>query len=662
MSLGLKQKFTMLAILSGIMASIIAGIGYYVSYQNLSETIDNEMIAVIDAQGKELDGWLKDKASSAEHVANLLTNMKGDMSRIKNRDFLALTTSDKEIIEITVGLQDGYFASFNAGDYTGQLDPTSRPWYQNSRGLDRVNFTDAYVDVYTNQLIVSAAAPIKNNGQFIGAVCNDIALTVLDNQVSKMTYRDSGDGIIFERTGNVLAASSAYANLGIKSIQELSGLAPHFDQMLNNKFGYFDIAKGSNGKERLFVYTTLETTGWILGIAVDADFVFASINSLRFTYMIIAIIAFVLMFFICTKMANSITEPIVKLQESAAQLAKGNLRIDNIKVDTQDEIGMLAEEFNEMSDSLRKLISKMANTSHQVAAASEELTASAQQSADTSVHVAERVGEVSGNMHHQLEDIEAAKSNVDIVFGDIEKMSDKTKLVTKSTNDTAGAAQRGSELMGVAVQKMANIEKSVMTSAEVVKKLGESSQQIGQIVEAISAIAEQTNLLALNAAIEAARAGSQGRGFAVVAEEVRKLATESQTSADQIRDRITAIQNDTASAVESMEAGTVDVKEGTDAIREVGEQFQRIMKQVDGIQQQMSGIGTSMRTVSDGASKIVTAVDSIDEVSRKTSEHTNSISSATETQSASNQEIAAASQALSQLAVEMQDAISKFQL
>lgn len=661
MSLGLKQKFTFLAILSGLVALIIAGVGYYVSYQNLSATIEGEMNTVIDAQGKELEGWLKEKGVSSQYLANLLGNI-GDLNQMKNRNLLSLATSDKEILEVTIGLQDKYFYGYNAGDFTGKIDPTQRPWYQQAASRNSVTFTDAYLDSFTNKMIISAVAPIKTNGQLMGATCVDVALDVLDKQVEQMKYRNNGDGLIIEPNGNVLAASAAYSGLGVKTVQDLPSLAPHFDQMLNNKTGYFSIAKGSNGKERLFVYTTLETTGWILGIAVDSDFVFAAINSLRFTYMIIAIVAFILMFVICMKMSNSITEPIVKLHESAAELAKGNLGIDDIKVESQDEIGSLAAAFNEMAQGLRNLIGKMSNTSHQVAAASEQLTASAQQSADTSVHIAERVNEVSSNVASQLEDINAAKENVDVVFGDIEKMSEKTRLVTKSTNDTAEAAQRGSELMGVAVNKMSNIEQSVMSSADVVKKLGESSQQIGQIVEAISAIAEQTNLLALNAAIEAARAGEHGRGFAVVSEEVRKLATESQTSADQIRERITAIQNDTASAVEAMQAGTRDVQEGTDAIREVGEQFQRIMKQVDGIQQQMEGIGSSMKTVSNGASRIVEAVESINEVSQQTSEHTSSISNSTETQSASNEEIAAASQALAQLAVEMQEAINKFKL
>ncbi|MBR6711160.1 MAG: methyl-accepting chemotaxis protein, partial [Selenomonadaceae bacterium] len=276
------------------------------------------------------------------------------------------------------------------------------------------------------------------------------------------------------------------------------------------------------------------------------------------------------------------------------------------------------------------------------------------------VHVAETVGEVGINMEKQLTDIDAAKKNVDTVFQDIEQMADKARTVTDTSNQTADAATKGAALMEAAVEKMGHIEASVMSSADVVKKLGENSQQIGQIVEAISSIAEQTNLLSLNAAIEAARAGEQGRGFAVVAEEVRKLAAESQLSAEKIRERITSIQTDTNQAVESMESGTRDVQEGTAAIREVGEQFKQIMQRVDGIKQQMEGINTSVHTVTDGATHIVEAVDAIDTVSRKTADDTQTISSATEEQSASNEEIAAASHALAQLAAEMQEAVGKF--
>ena len=656
--MGLRQKFSFLAIFAGAMVALVSIVGYYTSNSNLTETLEREISATVEVEGEDLNTWVESKAVSAQYLADLLGNM-GSLDAMKNRTLLSLTTSDKDILDVTIGLQDKYFFGYNAGDFTGKLDPTTRAWYNKAKDAGKLTFSDSYVDGFTNKLVVSAVAPIKLNGQFAGATCVDLSLDVLTEQVKKMKYRGEGDGIIVEPNGNLLATST---DRGVKTVQEIPGVGEHFNEMIANRTGYFTIPADGKFSSRVFAYTTLASSGWILGIAVDEGFVFAALSSMRNTYILLTIIGLVVMILACLKMSASITGPIANLQKNAVELAKGNLHMDVVQIDSQDEIGTLSKAFGDMRLSLRDLIGKMLNTSQQVAASSEELTASAQQSADTAVHVAENVSEVSGNMSHQLDDIEAAKKNVDIVFGDIEKMSEKTRIVTETSNNTADAAQRGSKLMETAVEKMSNIEKSVMSSAEVVKKLGENSQQIGQIVEAISSIAEQTNLLALNAAIEAARAGDQGRGFAVVAEEVRKLASESQTSAEQIREKILGIQNDTANAVEAMESGTNDVKEGTDAIREVGEQFQRIMKHVEDIKQQMAGIGSSMKTVSDGASGIVEAINSIDEVSRKNSDYTNSISNDAETQSASSQEIAAASQALSHLAEDMQSAIDKFKM
>ena len=657
--MGIRQKFFVLAGLVGILLAIVSMVGYYTANSNLEESVEHELTMTIGEKGKDLNGWLMEKGASATYEANLMTAYNGDPARIKTIDALALATSDKDILDINIGMEDGYFASYHTGNGTGRLDPRTRPWYNDAKNAGKTVFTDPYVDKNTQKLVVSAVSPFTANGQFLGAICTDIGLDVLNEWVAKAKYRDeAGAGIIFDQKGSILANAGTEALMS--SVKDAEGIGAHFEEMVQKDSGYF-FYENKEGK-MVFGYTKLPSTGWVFGISVPYDFVFSSVTTMRFTYIVLTLVGVVLIVLLCIQFSGRLTNPIIELEQRASELSKGNLHIQDAVVTSSDEIGSLTKAFNTMSGNLRNLISKMASTAEQVAASSQELTANAQQSADASVHVAETVSEVTGNVDQQLQDIEGAKQSVDAVYHDMAEMMQKAREVMAASHQTSEAAKKGSDLMEDAIQKMGNIEQSVMASAQVVKTLGENSQQIGQIVEAISSIAEQTNLLSLNAAIEAARAGEQGRGFAVVADEVRKLAAESQQSAEQIKARIASIQQDTAHAVESMKNGTEEVGHGTKAIRDVGVQFEDIMTKVDSINRQMEEINRSVQTVTMGAERIVTAVDSIDSVSRKTADHTQTISSATEEQSASNEEIAAASHALATLAGDMQAAVGQFKL
>ncbi len=656
--MGLKQKFLALAGVVGLLMAIMSVVGYYVASTDLQESVETELNATVSKEASNLDGWLREKKAVDVSTANAATEMKGDMSRLKTKAAMGTITSDKEILEMSIGLEDGYFGVFYSPDETGKKDPTQRPWYKEAKAAGETVFTQAYVAASTGKLVVSVATPIKNEGKFIGATCTDIALDVLDKQAETMKYHGEGKGIIMEKSGNILATTGI--GEAMKDVKDVKGVGEHFTDMAQKDNGYFEIEL--DGETQLFSYTTIPTTGWIIGIAVPKSYVFASLNQLKVIYGFLTILGLLITMTAFWFFSKKITDSIVSLEHHATQLAAGNLKMEQIPVLSNDEIGQLTSAFNTMSTNLKKLITQMATTSEQVAASSEELTANTQQSAEASVHVAETVGDVSHAMEAQLRDINGAKQNVDVVFTDITAMADKARKVSNTSTETADAAQQGAELMENAIARMGHIEQSVMSSAEVVEKLGENSQQIGQIVEAISSIAEQTNLLALNAAIEAARAGEYGRGFAVVAEEVRKLAAESQESAEKIKERIGSIQRDTAEAVDSMKAGTDEVKSGTAAIREVGVRFADILSMVNGIKEQMEEINGSVKKVADGADNIVKAVDSIDSISRKTAESTGTISAATEEQSASNEEIAAASQSLSKLATDMQSAIGKFKI
>jgi len=656
--MGLKKKFILLAGIMGMIMVVMSVIGYFMSSSNLRESVDGEIRATVGSKSNEINGWLIGKKATAVSTADYFSSMNGDLALLKRKELLGSVTSDKEILDMALGLEDGYFNFYRGNELTGVKDPRQRPWYKDTKAKDAPMFTEAYEDVSTKMMVVSVTAPVKAGGSFIGAICEDIGLDVLSIHAEDVNYHGEGLGVIIEAGGNILATE----NIGkaMQNIKEVEGIGDHFDEMKNQGEGYFEFKQ--DGEDKIFAYSTVPETGWIIGVSVPYDTVFAALTHMKLVYGFLIVFGLVMASGLCMSIAGRITKPIVELEAHALELSKGNLSMKAMPITTEDEIGSLTNAFNTMNDNLRNLIGKMATTSEQVSASSEELTASAHQSADASVHVAETVSDVSFGMEKQTADVDKAKESVDRVFKDITAMAEKARNVTEVSGQTADAAERGSELMEKAIERMGKIESSVMASADVVKKLGDNSQQIGQIVEAISAISEQTNLLSLNAAIEAARAGEHGRGFAVVAEEVRKLAAESQSSAEQIKARIASIQNDTAAAVTAMQAGTDEVKNGTAAIREVGVQFSDILSMVNAIKQQIDDISGSVNTVSEGANRIVTAVDSIDEVSRKTSESTKSISSATEEQSASNEEIAAASQALSNLAGDMQTAIGQFKL
>lgn len=204
--MGIRKKFFVLAGMVGLLMAIVSVVGYYTANSNLETSVEHELVVTIGEQGKDLNGWLMEKGASATYEANLITAFNGDLARIKTIEVLALASSDKEILDINIGMEDGYFASYYTGDGTARLDPRTRPWYNDAKQAGKMIFTEPYVDKNTQKLVVSAVAPFTANGQFLGAICTDIGLDVLSEWVSKAKYRGTeGEGIIFDKNGLILA-------------------------------------------------------------------------------------------------------------------------------------------------------------------------------------------------------------------------------------------------------------------------------------------------------------------------------------------------------------------------------------------------------------------------------------------------------------------------
>jgi methyl-accepting chemotaxis protein len=377
---------------------------------------------------------------------------------------------------------------------------------------------------------------------------------------------------------------------------------------------------------------------------------------------VLDVIIFILACAAAVILARRISRPLSQVAESAGNIAKGDLRVVKIAYSGKDEIGDMIEAFTAMTDNLRQVVSQVAKSAEQVAAASEELTASSEQSAQAAGQVAETVTNVASGASSQLFAVEQAVSVVQEMAAAITNIASNAHHVSAKSEETAKAANEGGEAVGQAENQMQLIKESVAQSAQVVQQLGASSQQIGEIVDVISGIAGQTNLLALNAAIEAARAGEQGRGFAVVADEVRKLAEQSHEAAQKIAVIIHEIQGNTNEAVTKMNRGTNEVAKGTEVISATGERFNFITEMIEQLNRQIQDIGSAAEVLSASSDNVVHSVDSVKIVAAQTAGDTQTISAATEEQSASMEEIASSSQALANMAGELQVIVSQFRL
>jgi twitching motility protein PilJ len=253
-------------------------------------------------------------------------------------------------------------------------------------------------------------------------------------------------------------------------------------------------------------------------------------------------------------------EAIQRLLDEISNLANGDLTV-HAQV-TEHMTGAIADSINYTIDELRRLVAGINNASQQVTSATQEAqTVSGQllQAASKQAVEIQGAGQSIGQMAQSM--IEVSK-----------KANDSSKVAASSL----GAAQKGTQAVQNAIRGMNDIRFQIQETSKRIKRLGESSQEIGEIVQLISDITEQTNVLALNAAIQAASAGEAGRGFTVVAEEVQRLAERSAEATKHISAIVKSIQRDTQEAVEAMERSTQGVVQGTKTADEAGQALREI--------------------------------------------------------------------------------------
>ena len=383
-------------------------------------------------------------------------------------------------------------------------------------------------------------------------------------------------------------------------------------------------------------------------------------HSSMMVMLITTIVCVLLLLAFSYKLINSIRGALNIMVHVCDKLSSGNFIVRTEPSQRKDELGDVHRALYDMTLKIGDLLKEFSKTTEQMAAASQQLNSSSMESANAATSVAQSVADAAAVVVHQQTAVTNGTDSVASISQSVKSISQETEAVSQEADQAAKKAEAGNLVVEKSVNQIHSVEEKVRTTAQLVDELGARSQEIGAIVDTISDLAGQTNLLALNAAIEAARAGEQGRGFAVVAEEVRKLAEQSATAAQQIADLISRIQDDTSKAVRSMDSGRQAVVQGAESVEGLRQVFEEINGLVVNVAGKIESMSDSIQHVAGQSSEITHHMEQIDTGAAKVADNMQSISAATEEQSASAQEIASASDSLARQAQEVQENLQKF--
>ncbi|WP_266159931.1 methyl-accepting chemotaxis protein [Dyella silvatica] len=297
-------------------------------------------------------------------------------------------------------------------------------------------------------------------------------------------------------------------------------------------------------------------------------------------------------------------EAIMRLLDEMGSLAEGDLTVKTTV--TEDITGAIADSVNYAIDELRTLVTTINETSEQV-------SSSAQETQTTARHLAE-------SAEHQAQRISTATTAINQIASSMDNVSKNSAESADVAERSVKIASHGAEVVRETISGMDSIRDQIQETSKRIKRLGESSQEIGSIVELINDIAEQTNILALNAAIQAASAGEAGRGFAVVADEVQRLAERSASATKRIETLVQTIQSDTNEAVNSMEQTTAEVVAGARLAEDAGSALGDIERVSHDLSALIQNISTAAREQSAAATDISQSMNAIQEITSQTSQ------------------------------------------
>lgn len=528
----LKIKISLISTAAVLLTSIVLTL---FSTQKLSSAMENSMYQRIGSVSKTVSASIESWISSKHQILTSLAEQPmDDVVFVKQ---LSMAISAGNFSSIYAGLEDGTRVGTNGfTKFVNNYDPRERPWYKVVKASESIELIGPYQDVNTQEMTFTIARPVYASGKMKGVMGVDLKIKDLFNAITNIQSGEKSHIFLLNGEGEVIAHKQK------DLIQKpVSGLYQAFSQdhyekaLSESAYVTLDSQQG----KKIVYFLPIKDSSWVLGVEADQktelEEYWDTFYALIFISILITLAAVVLVNWI----VSILFRDLFSLQKALNDIANGDGDLTRrININSRDEVGLVANDFNRFTDNVHKIIQHLGEVSKGVAGQADSLSHS----------VLENRQHIQDQMHNTQEASNAAES----LNESTQLISENVETTSQQIASTLVLSEKGIVQMKSSQRSTKHLANKLSDANIVVTELNSQAQSIAGIVSTIDDIAEQTNLLALNAAIEAARAGEAGRGFAVVADEVRSLSSRTSDSTTEIQNMIANVQQSSMKAAELM--------------------------------------------------------------------------------------------------------------